>query len=93
MTRAEMEQALADAIDAESQVGPSWWPGVEMASVAYRRWQSFDRRHGARQATLEDRLLDLAKGLQAQFEPEKLYTPMSEWLYLARLLAGVLAKG
>jgi hypothetical protein len=89
MQRNEVEAALAATIDAESKVGSQWWPGSEMASIAFRRWSSFSRRNGARQPTLEQRALDLAKGLQAQFEPGGLYTPSSEWLHLA----GVLAEG
>jgi hypothetical protein len=42
--------------------------------------------------TAEDRVLDLAKGLQAHFEPDIPYTPLSEWLHLARRLAEVFAN-
>jgi hypothetical protein len=90
MTRSEVEAALAAAIDAESDIGIRWWPGAEMAPIAVRRWGSFERRHRrTKHPTREDRILDLAKGLQARFEPEKLYTPFSEWLDLPRILADV----
>jgi hypothetical protein len=93
MTRSEIETALAAAIDAESAVGIRWWPGREMAPLAFRRWSSFARRHKkTRQATAEDRVLDLAKGLQSHFEPDTPFTPLSEWLHLARRLADVFSK-
>lgn len=92
MTRAEVEQALATAIDAESMRGIRWWPGKEMAPIAYRRWVSVSRRCKGRHLTVEERLLDLAKGLQARFEPDGLFTPLSEWLHLARLLAAVFVR-
>ena len=78
MTRAEIETALAVAIDAESAVGLVWWPGHEMAPIAFRRWSSFVRRHKGKRPTAEDRTLDLAKGLQAHFEPDFPYTPLSD---------------
>jgi len=94
MARSDVERALAAAIDAESQVGIRWWPGAEMAPVAFRRWSSFARRHPkAKRPTAEDRVLDLAKGLQAHFEPDTPYTPLSEWLHLAGILARVLESG
>jgi hypothetical protein len=63
-----------------------------MAPIAFRRWSSFARRHKTKRPTLEDRVLDLAKGLQAHFEPDTPYTPLSEWQHLARILADVFAK-
>ena len=90
MTRSEVEHAAAAAIDAESKVGIRWWPGAEMAPIAVRRWSSFSRRHKTKRPTVEDRTLDLAKGLQAHFEPDPQGTPFSEWLHLARILAQVL---
>jgi hypothetical protein len=92
MTRPEMEAALAAAIDAESAVGIRWWPGREMAPVAFRRWSTFSRRNKAKHPTTEDRVLDLGKGLQAHYEPDVPYTPLSEWLHLARVLAAVFEK-
>ena len=89
--RSEVETLLADSIDAESKVGIRWWPGCEMAPIARRRWFSFARRHKTKQPTREDRVLDLAKGLQAHFEPDVPYTHWSEWLHLANVLAAVLA--
>ena len=94
MTRADVERALASAIDDESQVGIRWWPGANMAPVAVRRWSSFARRHPkAKHSTVEERVLDLAKGLQAHFEPDTPYTAFSQWLRLAEILARVLASG
>ena len=93
MTREESEQLLAAAIDAESGRGSTWWPGVEMAPIAWRRWSSFARRHlKSKNSTNEDRALDLAKGLQAHFESEIPYTPLSEWLHLAGILVRVLKE-
>ena len=93
MVRADVENALAAAIDGESQVGLRWWPGTEMAPVAFRRWSSFGRRHPkTKRVSAEDRVLDLAKGLQAHFEPNTPYTPLSEWLHLSGILARVLAS-
>jgi hypothetical protein len=42
----------------------------EMAAVAIRRWNSFDRRTKIRSPTREDRIQDLTKGLCAAFEPD-----------------------
>jgi hypothetical protein len=93
MTRTELELALTAIIDAESKIGIRWWPGAEMAPIVVRRWSSFRRRHRTKRPTVEDRVLDLAKGLQAHFEPDIPHTPLSEWLYLARILAQVLESG
>jgi hypothetical protein len=92
MTRADVESRLAAAIDAESKVGLCWGPGIEMAPIAVRRWISFNRRNKTKRPSVEDRVLDLAKGLRAHFEPEISYTPLSEWLHLARILAKVLEE-
>jgi len=92
MNRSDVETVLAAAIDAESAVGIRWWPGQEMAPIVLRRWSSYGRRHKVKHPTVEDRALDLAKGLQAQLEPDIPYTPLSEWMHLARALAAVLDK-
>jgi hypothetical protein len=92
MTRCEVEAALAAAVDTESTVGLRWWSGAEMAPIVFRRWSSFERRNRIKHPTAEDRSLDLAKGLQAHFEPVIPYTPLSEWLHLARILAEVLGR-
>lgn len=91
MMRAEVEARLAAVIDAESKVGIPWWPGSKMAPISFRRWTSFARRHKTKNPTDEQRVLDLAKGLQAYFEPGFRYTPLSEFLHLARLVARELA--
>ena len=92
MTRSEVETALAAAIDAESLVGARWWLGRDMAPIAFRRystferrWRSYKRRHRTKTPTFEDRVIDLAKGLQAHFEPEIPYSDFGEFVYLARL--------
>lgn len=90
MIRNEVETTLAAAIDAESDVGIRWWPGDEMAPVALRRWGSFARRNRKKLPTRDDRIKDLAKGLQVHFEPERLHTHFNEWLHLARVLADLL---
>jgi hypothetical protein len=90
MLRDELEKILAALIDAESAIGIRWWPGEDMAGIAVRRWQSFARRHNTKSPTEEDLVQDLATGLQAHFEPDIPYTPRSEWLHLARKLAGQL---
>ncbi len=82
---------MAAAIDAESAVGFHWWPGSEMAPLAFRRWSSFARRNKAKHPTKVHRILDLAKGLQARFQPDVSYTPLGEWLHLARFLSRVCA--
>lgn len=92
-SRPDIELAVAAAVDAESRTGLRWWPGAQMAAVAVRRWSSFARRHAAtKHPTTEDRIRDLAKGLQAHFDPEVPFTPGSDWLHLARIMAAVLAE-
>lgn len=88
MMRSDLESALASAIDSDPEIG---WAGIEMAPIAFRRWSSFKHRHKAKSPTIENRVIDLAKGLQAHFEPKIPYTPFSEWIDLARTLAKVLA--
>lgn len=92
MARSDVEKALAAEIDKESALGTRWWPGTEMAPIAFRRWISFARRHKTKRPTTEDRALDLAKGMQAHFEPDIPYTSTSEWLHLARALAIVFTE-
>jgi hypothetical protein len=93
MDRLALETALAAAIDAESAVGIRWGPGSVMAPIAYRRWTTFARRHPrSKHPTAEDRIRDLATGLQERFEPGKLFTPFTEWLHLASVLAAVLQQ-
>lgn len=91
MDRADIETALAQAIDVESRVGIVWWHGADMAPIALRRWTSFDRRNKTNRPALEDRILDLAKGLQTHFEPGVARTSMSEWLHLAGVMSALLS--
>ena len=44
MTRAEIENALAETVERLRANGDSWWLGSEMAPIAYRRLSSFTRR-------------------------------------------------
>jgi hypothetical protein len=93
MTRSKIEAALAAAIDADSATGIPWWPSSEMASIAFRRWSSFARRHKkTKRPTFDDRVVDLEKGLRSHYEPEIPYSPPGEWLRLSRLLAATLAE-
>lgn len=91
MTRAEIEIAVANAIDSDSDSGARWWPGSEMAPICTRRWLSFSRRNESNHRTIDSRVLDLAKGLKAHFEPGIPYTPFSEWMRLASLVGRVLS--
>ncbi len=63
-----------------------------MAPIAFRRWSSFARRHKTKSPAIKERELDLAKGLQAHFEPDVPYTAMAEWLHLAKVLGSVFAS-
>ena len=90
------DQALLDelnaAVEALREAGDSWWPGEQLAPVALRRWRSFSRRNKAKQPTDEMRVIDLAKGLQAHYEPDFPYTHPTDWRHLATALAGVLSR-
>jgi len=81
--------ALVDRLNAQGDI---WGGGeAEIAHIALRRWSSFARRHPkVKHPTVDDRVLDLAKGLQSHFEPDIPYTPRSDWRALAGALAEVL---
>ena len=66
----------------------------EMISIAWRRWQSFDRRHKPRSNDTDARVEDLAKGLCAAFEAEpKLVGPlMTDYRHTASILGAVFAR-
>jgi hypothetical protein len=83
------------AVVARLNAADSWaWPGEEIAGVALRRWSSYARRHQkAKRATADERVLDLAKGLQARFEPDIPYTPLCDWRAFAGALAPELRAG
>jgi hypothetical protein len=67
---------------------------VEIASVAIRRWASYPRRHKkAKRVSHDERMLDLAKGLQAHLEPDIPYTHPTDWHALAEALAEELQVG
>ncbi|MFI4859540.1 MAG: hypothetical protein ACIAXF_02540 [Phycisphaerales bacterium JB063] len=66
-------------------------PAEEIASVAYRRWQTFERRHKKhKNLRLEERQRDLIKGLQSHFEPTGMYARSEEWAGLVGALVPVL---
>lgn len=92
---AELIAALVAAVDGITAGGDGlrWWPGVDVAPIAYRRWRSFARRNKSKTPTHEQRVLDLVKGLQSHFESDKPYTHVSDWLSLAEPLADVLGNG
>jgi hypothetical protein len=93
MTRENVESELAAAIDADTASGsPYWGPGSEMASIAFRRWSTFARRHKTKQPTFDHRVHDLAKGLRLHYQPDIQYAPESVYLELARVLAEILAR-
>ncbi|HVX09600.1 MAG TPA: hypothetical protein VHC22_00225 [Pirellulales bacterium] len=74
--------------------GSSEGQWAEIASVARRRWFSFERRRPTRKdENMPDRVEDLARGLCEQFERGgvKLAGPLiSDYRWLAERLAGVL---
>jgi hypothetical protein len=89
MTPDGLIRDLAAVVERLNAAGDSWrWPAVEIADIAVRRWASYARRHKkAKRVTTEGRVLDLAKGLQAHFEPDMPYTHPSDWRALAQALA------
>ena len=90
----ELIAAVAAAVDEISEGdGVRWWPGADIAPIAYRRWRSFDRRNNAKAPTHEQRVLDLVKGLQSHFEPDIPSTHVSDWHSLAEPLADILDNG
>ena len=89
MTRTEVEAMLAATIDAESLVGIHWRHGTELAQIAFRRWNSFERRNKVKRPTMDNQILDLAKGLQSHIDPTR-HDPFDEYVHLAKLLAAVL---
>jgi hypothetical protein len=89
MNRTAVESRLAEVIDAEAADGTPWWPGSEMAMIAYRRLSTFARRNKSKQPTINARALDLSKGLKAHYEPQTHYTPHTEWMRLSRQLVSI----
>lgn len=81
--RATIEAQLSSVIERLRKAGDSWWPGNEIAPIAYRRLNSFGRRNQSKHPTQTERVNDLAKGLQAHFEPEVPYTHPNDWRHLA----------
>jgi hypothetical protein len=64
----------------------------EMAAVATRRWESFERRAKSRRAGMDERVEDLAKGLRDAYEPDSaLAGPlMTDYRWLAERIAAAL---
>jgi len=89
MTREDTEKALAETVDRLRDEGGSWWPGKEMAAIAYRRLATISRRNKTKQPSDEQRINDLAKGLQAHFEPDIPFTHPDDWRALAAELVTV----
>src|SRR5260370_17100260 len=89
MSHDDLIPNLVATVECLNAAGDSWsWAGEEIARVAIRRWVSYSRRHNrAKRITTHERVIDLAKGLQAHFEPDIPYTHPSDWLALATPLA------
>lgn len=89
MPKEMLLENLVKVIEELNATGDSWnWPRAEIARIAIRRWDSYARRHPKAKPTIKDeRVLDLAKGLQAHFEPDIPYTHPSDWRVLAEALA------
>lgn len=89
MNREVIEQKLAEAVERLRAEGDSWWPGAEIAPIAFRRLSTFSRRQRTRHTSDEDRIRDLVKGLQSHFEPGVPYTHPTDWRCLATELVRV----
>jgi hypothetical protein len=92
MSNEALIAGLIGAVERLNASGDAWgWAGEEIARVALRRWGSYSRRNPkAKRATDGGRVLDLADGLRAHFEPDIPYTHPSDWRALAAALAEVL---
>lgn len=96
------EQLVAVLARAYEQGSPIAYPGsrdagvkwTEMADLALRRWESFERRSKKKRPNLGDRIEDLAKGLRDAYERERqLAGPLIEdYRYIAGELATVLER-
>jgi hypothetical protein len=86
---------LVAVVEHLNAAGDCWGSrGVEIAGVTVRRWRSYARRHKkAKHVRPDDRVTDLAKGLQVHFEPDIAYTHPSDWRALAEALAKELPIG
>ena len=91
----EVIVALANLIDGISASGQDlrWWPGSQIATVAYRRWHSFGRRNKSKAPTRDQRIRDLIDGLQSHFESDVPYTHYHDWRSIAEPMADVLEHG
>jgi hypothetical protein len=94
MSREAVIAPLVAAVERLNAAGDIWGSaGEEIARLALRRWESYARRHKkTKRVTHDQRVLDLAKGLQAHFEPDIPYTPLSDWYHLAQTLAPLLQE-
>jgi hypothetical protein len=63
----------------------------DIASLAYRRWQSFNRRYKKlKNPSFDDRVRDLFEGLSPKDDPDWLHQHPAEIQHLAEKLADVL---
>jgi hypothetical protein len=69
--RHELIEAVAAAVAAARAHEPTDWDR-EVASVAIRRWNSYERRKGAGKGDHDARVADLARGLLERFDPERM---------------------
>lgn len=92
MSNEVLMASLVKVIEGLNATGAHWgWPGTEIAGIAIRRWDTFSRRHPkTKHATIDQRVLDLAEGLQAHFEPDIPYTHPTDWRDLAESLSQAL---
>lgn len=91
MSNERLIQLLAEAADQLNAAGYGYgWPGNQIALVAVNRWESYSRRHpSAKRVTDDERVLDLAKGLQVRFEPGVPHSAPSYWYDAAATLVEV----
>jgi hypothetical protein len=69
---------------------------AEMAAIARRRWNSWERRNANKADTLENRITDLARGLAEKFERGGLRMAgdlILDYTWLAEQIAPILAGG
>jgi hypothetical protein len=87
---AELRTSLMNVISADGDCGPGW--AAQLADVAIRRWNSFDRRNKAKHPTAELRIRDLVRGLRQGYPGELIYVAPGSLEWLARELSEILAR-
>jgi hypothetical protein len=70
----ELIEAVAAAVAKARAHDLSEWDR-QVAVVAIRRWDSFERRRRARTSDDDARVADLARGLLERFDPERMDEP------------------